>query len=215
MRPVACVALLLAWAVPAAGAEVVDRVLAVVGSQVILLSDYRAARAFALLPADLPATTPDEALEALVDRELMLGEVQRFAVAEPDRAAVDRRLAQIRASFSPPAAFGRALALSAMTEDRLRIEVARSLQIDAYVEQRFAAPGQPGAAELQRYYAGHPAEFTRNGRLLPLPEVRAQVQARLAAARKRDLVVQWLDRLRRGTHIEIDPGAMAAMAAIK
>ena len=64
---------------------------------------------------------------------------------------------------------------------------------------------------MQRYYAEHPAEFTQAGRLLPFDEVRARAQERVAAARQHTLVVQWLDRLRRGTHVEIDTAALAAL----
>lgn len=193
-----------------ARAEVVDRVLATVGSQVITLSDFRAVQTFGLLPTGPAARTPAEILDALVDRELMLGEVRRFAAPGPDRALVDRRMAQIRAAF-PGAAYELALARTAMTEERLRSYVAASLQVDAYVEQRFGAPGPPPADEVQRYYTEHPAEFTTAGHLRPFEEVRAQAQERLAAARQRTLVGQWLDRLRRGTHVEIQTAALAGL----
>ncbi len=192
-------------------AEVIDRVLATVGSQVITLSDLRAVQTFGLRPAGGPGRSPGETLDALVDRELMLGEVRRFAAPEPDRALVDRRMVQIRAAFPTVAAYEQALARTAMAEERLRSYVAADLQIDAYVEQRFAAPGPPTPDEIQRYYTGHPAEFTRNGQLLPLDQVRAQAQERAAAERQRTLVRQWLDRLRRGTHVEIHSDAVAAL----
>ncbi len=213
MRGIARAVVVLVCAAGAAGAraEIVDRVLATVGAQVITLSDFRAAQTFGLVPAGAAARTPAEILDALVDHELMLGEVERFVAPEPDRALVDRRMAQIRAAFPGVGAYEQALARTALTEDRLRSWVAANLQIDAYVEQRFGAPGPPSADEIQRYYTDHPAEFTRAGRLLPFDEVRAQAEERLAAARQRTLVVQWLDRLRRGTHVEINTAALAGL----
>ncbi len=213
MRGIARAVVVLVCAAGAAGAraEIVDRVLATVGSQVITLSDLRAAQTFGVMPAGTTARTPAEFLDALVDHALMFGEVQRFVAPEADRALVDRRMAQIRAAFPGAGAYEQALARTAMTEDRLRSFVAATLQVDAYVEQRFGAPGPPTSDEVQRYYADHPAEFTRAGRVLPLEEVRAQAQERLLAVRQHTLVVQWLDRLRRGTHIEINTAALAGL----
>lgn len=210
---IACAIVALACLAAAAGAraEIVDRVLATVGARIITLSDLRAAETFGLVPAGMPSGTPAETLASLVDRALMYGEVERFVVPEPDRAAVDRRMAQIRAAFATAAAYQQALARTAMTEERLRSAVAGNLQIEAYIEQRFGASGQPTADEVQRYYAGHPAEFTRAGRLLPLGEVRAQVEQRIMADRRQTLVSQWIERLRRGTHIQVNTAALAAV----
>jgi hypothetical protein len=213
MRGIARAAVVLVCAAGAAGAraEIVDRVLATVGSQVITLSDLRAVQTFGVMPAGTVARTPAEILDALVDHTLMFGEVQRFVAPEPDRSLVDRRMAQIRAAYPGAGAYEQALARTAMTEDRLRSFVAAILQVDAYVDQRFGAPGPPSADEVQRYYAEHPAEFTQAGRLLPFDEVRARAQDRLAAARQRTLVVQWLERLRRGTHVEIETAALTEL----
>jgi hypothetical protein len=213
MRGIACAVAVLVCAAGAVGvrAEIVDRVLATVGSQVITLSDLRAAQTFGVMPAGTVARTPAEFLDALVVHALMFGEVQRFVAPEPDRALVDRRMAQVRAAFPGTGAYEQALARTAMTEDRLRSFVAAILQVDAYVEQRFGAPGPPSPDEVQRYYTDHPAEFTQAGRLALFDEVRAQAQGRVAAARQRTLVVQWLDRLRRGTHVEIETVALAAL----
>ncbi len=206
----AAVVLVLAAGAASARAEIVDRVLATVGSQVITLSDVRAVQTFGLVPAASGGRTPAEILSALVDRELMLGEVRRYVAPEPDRALVERRVAQIRAAF-PGAAYEQALARTAMTDDRLRSHVAADLQIAAYVEQRFGAPGPPPPDEVQRYYNEHLSEFIRAGRLVPFEEARAQAQERFAAARQHTLAGQWLDRLRRGTHVEINNAALAAL----
>jgi hypothetical protein len=213
MRGIARAMMALACVAAAAGAraEIVDCVLATVGPQIVTLSDLRAARAFGLVPAGMPAGTPTEVLDSLIDRELMLGEVQRFVQPEPDRALVDRRMARVRAAFPNTAAYEQALARTAMTDARLRSVVSGNLQIEAYIEQRFGEPGQPAADQVQRYYADHPAEFTRDGRLLPFGEVRALAQERFLAARQRTLVDQWLERLRRGTHVDIDAAALAGL----
>jgi hypothetical protein len=178
-------------------AEVIDRVLAVIGSQVVTLSDVRAAQAFGFAPAGTPADPAAAVLTYLINRELMLGEVDRYSAPEPDRALLERRLAQIRARFSTPDQYERALARTAMTEGRLRTTISDNLRIETYLEQRFGAAAQPTPDEVQRYYREHPGEFTRAGQLAPFDEVQQQAQERLAAERRRALVADWLDRLRR------------------
>jgi hypothetical protein len=180
-------------------AEVIDRVMAVVGTAVVTLSDVRAAEAFALASGARPA----EVLAALIDRELMLGEVDRYAAPDPDPTVLDRRLAQIQARFPSRALFEQALAQTAMTEVRLRAFVSENLRVESYVDQRFGSAAQPAPDEVRRYYQEHPAEFTRAGRLAPFDEIQPAAQQAMAADRRRALVVEWLDRLRRRGQVRI------------
>ncbi len=186
-------------AVPVA-AEVIDRVVAVVGTEVITQSDVRAAEAFGLVPARADGTTADVVLY-LVNRQLMLSEVNRYAAPDADRALVDRRLAEIRSRFKTGAEFTAALARTAMTEARLRSVVGNDLRISAYLDQMFAAAAQPAADEVLRYYRDHPDEFTTGGRVLPFEDVRDTVQTKVAAERRRAMVTDWLDRLRRRANV--------------
>jgi hypothetical protein len=197
------IAIVLAGLAGSAGAEVIDRVLAVVGSHVVTLSDVRAAQTLGFVPAGTAADSTADVLAYLVNRELMLGEVDRYSAPEPDRALLERRMAQIRARFSSPDQYEQALGRTAMTDGRLRALVAGNLRIETYLEQRFEAASQPTAGETERYYRDHPAEFTRGGRLEAFEEVRSQAQQRLAAERRRALVAEWLDRLRRLGQVEM------------
>jgi hypothetical protein len=180
-------------------ADVVDRVMAVVGTAVVTLSDVRAAEAFGLTSG----ATPAEVLTALIDRELMLGEVDRYAAPDPESGALDRRLAQIQARFPSRALYEQALARTAMPEDRLRAFVSENLRVESYVDQRFGSASQPAPDEVLRYYREHPAEFTRAGRLAPFAEIQPATQQKLAADRRRALVAEWLDRLRRRGEVRI------------
>jgi hypothetical protein len=190
-------AALMILTVSAARAEVIDRVLAMVGSQVVTLSDVRAAEAFGLVPASARTDAPSDVLRQWVNRQLMLGEVERYSAPDPDRAVVDRRLAEIRAAFPGDAEYARTLARTAMSDERLRALVTDNARIESYVEQRFGAAAQPTPDEVQRYYREHPAEFTTGGRLAAFEEVQQAAQARAGGERKRILIADWLDRLRR------------------
>jgi hypothetical protein len=134
---------------PSASADVLDRVLAVVGSEVITLTDVTAARDFGLVI--VPANAPDPtraALTQLIDRALMLAEVDRYAPPEPAADAVSEALRVVRMRFASAEAYDAALARSGIDESRLRDTLRQNLRITAYLNQRFIAPvvdAPPGA----------------------------------------------------------------------
>src|SRR5206468_8040357 len=80
-------------------AETIDRVLAVVAGQLITLSDVTAARDLGLQPADGSPDPIRAVLTKLIDRELMLAEVDRYAPPEPSTDAVDREVQRVRERF--------------------------------------------------------------------------------------------------------------------
>ncbi len=189
---------LAAGLVPVArAAEVIDRVLAVVGTQVVTLSDARAAIEFGLVDPRPGVDTTSDAVQYLVNRQLMLSEVDRYSAPSPDAPALARRMTAIRARFPSDTAFQQALARTALTEGRLRDLIGDNLRIEGYLDQRFNAAAQPTPEEVERYYVDHRGEFTRDGRLLPLDEVRGQAQAKVTAERRNFLIAEWLDRVRR------------------
>jgi hypothetical protein len=195
-------ALLVACLVGTVRAEIIDRVLAMVGSQVVTLSDVRAAEAFGLVPPSARVFGTTDTLAQLVNRQLILTEVERYSAPDPERQLLDLRVAEIRAAFKSPPEFEQALARSAMSEERLRSLVADNIRIEAYVDQRFAAAAQPTPDEVQRYYREHPSEFTEGGQLAAFEAVQAVVLQKAGAERKRALITDWLDRLRRRGQVD-------------
>jgi hypothetical protein len=130
-------------------AETIDRVLAVVGGELITLTDVTAAREFGLVI--VPPDAPDPvraALKFLIDRELMLAEVNRYAPPEPGADAVGEALRIVRARFADDGTYQAALARSGIDESRLRDTLRQNLRIIAYLNQRFVAPPQTDAPPL-------------------------------------------------------------------
>jgi hypothetical protein len=181
----------------------VDRVLAVVGPRVITLSDARAAVVFGLVEPPAGADPVTEGVAYLVNRQLMLSEVDRYGVPPPDPEAVASRVGRVKARFTEPAELARALASTAMTEVRLRDLISDTLRIESYLDQRFNAQAQPTPDEVERYYRDHPGEFTRNGRPQAFDDVRDVAQARVVEERRTALIADWLDRLRRRTTVTL------------
>jgi hypothetical protein len=165
-----------------------------------MLSDVRAALEFGLVS---PGSAPDpirEVLSRLIDRALVLAEVDRYAPPEPSAEAVDLAVQAVRLRFSTPAAFAAALARVGMGDKYLRETLREDLRIRAYLDQRFTVVA-PTDDDLGRYYRDHPDAFTRNGRLVPFDEARQDVAQAVVTDRRRALVDEWMAGLRRRVEI--------------
>jgi hypothetical protein len=180
-----------------ARAQIIDRILAVVNGEIITLSDVRAAQRFGLVAADGSADPIAAGMQQLIDRRLMLAEVDRYAPAEPPAAAIDSAVDAVVASSKDASDFETMLIRYGMSREQLRRFVRDTLRLDAYLQQRSASMPQPSAEEIERYYKEHPAEFTANGALRPFEEVRAQAGDRAIEARRAAFVRDWVEGLRR------------------
>ena len=135
---VAVLALLLG--VSAARADIIDRIAAVVDGQLITLSDVTAALQFHLV--EPPPGTADPVaytVDRLVERTLVLTEVDRFQPPEPDPIEITVRVDELERRAGSPAAFDKLLAMTGMTRDRLRRHIRDDLRITTYKNQRFGA----------------------------------------------------------------------------
>lgn len=187
---------------PGAGnQELLERTLALVAGQAITLTDARAAIALGLVdversPDPIPAVT-----SRLVDRELILREVQRYAPAAPPETAVDARLDEIRSRLPEATALDRLLESHGMTPVRLRAWIRDDLRTQAYLAQRFASASTPTDADIASAYARQRAEFDKAGQTSE--QARPIVRERLIAARRAELIADWLSDLRRRTDVVI------------
>jgi hypothetical protein len=119
--------------------EIIERVLAVAGGDLIMMSDVRAARELGFIDPGAASDPDREVLTRLIDRALVLAEVDRYQPPEPSTQAVDAQFAAIRARFASPDALNAALSRLGLDQDRLREQVREDLRIRAYLDQRFAS----------------------------------------------------------------------------
>ena len=138
----------------AASAEIIDRVLAVVGGQLITLSDVTAARDLGLQTAEGAADPVRGILSKLIDRELIVAEVDRYAPPEPTAEAIDRETGRIRMRFPSAEAFVAALERSGADEKQLREIVRQDLRIRAYLDQRFSSAQERRQAVMDDWLSG-------------------------------------------------------------
>ena len=184
------------WCTVSAHAQVFDRVLATVDGHMVTLSDLRATTTLGLTPAGATSSS-DAALDRWIERLLVLQEVDRFAPPEPSAAAVASRLAAVLTPLGTPDQAQTTLTHLGIDEGWVRRWVRDDLRIQSYTEQRFAGSLEPTGEELENYYREHAAEFVRDGRELSSDEAHALAREHVMAARRRALVADWLDGLRR------------------
>jgi parvulin-like peptidyl-prolyl isomerase len=135
-------------------AEMIDRVLAVVAGQLITLSDVNAARDLGLEPAPAAGDPIRTVLTKLIDRALVLAEVDRYAPPEPTTAAVDEQMRAVRERFGSADAFNAALLRSGIDELHLRETLRQNLRMAAYLSQRFAAAPDRRQALIDEWMTG-------------------------------------------------------------
>lgn len=212
IRRLAALAILLQLIVPVAvpplGAAVIDRVLAVVNGHLITLSDVRASVQLGLIEPAASADPIDAALEQWIDRVLVLGEVERYAPPDPPAALVDERLARVKARAGGAEPYQAILAAYGFGDDWVRQWVRADLRTETYIEQRFAGATEPTAEELENFFRQNPGVFRRNGQDIPVEEAQQLARERVRATRRRAVVADWREQLRRRAEITRPPGGV-------
>jgi hypothetical protein len=181
-------------------AEIIERVLAIAAGNLIMASDVSAARDLGLVSVESAPDPVRAALSALIDRALVLTEVDRYAPPEPDEDAIAAELGAIRARFKTPERFDATLARAGLDERHLRERLRQDLRIAAYLDQRFTVV-QPTDEEVELVFRNDSARFTREGSLMPLDEARAVIVREIIQERRAGRVEEWVAGLRRRAQI--------------
>lgn len=178
------------------GADVIDRVLATVEGRVITLSDVRIVRTLGLVAVPAGADPDKVTLNALIDRLLVLEEVERYAPPEPDSGAVEQRVGAVRARFASPADYTHALEQLGTNSLFVTQWARNDLRIASYLDQRFAGAAEPNDEELENYRRQHASEFARSGQQVDEVQLLNDARARVTSERRQALVKEWIDGLR-------------------
>ena len=175
----------------------------------ILQSDVRAFVDLQLPIGDngMGTGSEDYVLTYLIERRLVLDEVERYVAADPPPADVERRMAEVEDRFPSAAAFEGALGGVGFTRDDLRQVLRDDIRCEAYLENRFGAVPAPTAEQLRAYYDAHDSEFVEDGRTLSFGEARPFLLRRFAERRRTALIDEWVAGLvRRGQVNRLPPG---------
>jgi hypothetical protein len=172
---------------PLAGAETVERIVAVVDDRPLLLSELEAHRAVSRLPED-------RALEAAIDERLMHAEAARIPQAEVPDDEEDKALALLLET--------RPALRAEVSEAELRRLLHRQLAILKYVEFRFRPQVRVADEEVRRVWeeeqAGRPAGPA-------LEDEQDAIRARLERRALDERVEAWVKELRARADVRYVP----------
>jgi hypothetical protein len=175
----------LLWLGPLAAQQLVNRVVARVGSDAITQTDLRASLGLGIVEA----LDEDEGLQQLIDRRLQLLEVDRLTPIEPSPETIETEVERMKSYAGT--GLTRLLEATGITEARLPDIARDTLRIRAYLESRF--PFMPvNDSEAEQYYRAHPEAFRRNGVLMSFDEAAPAARAAMTAERRNARIAQWL-----------------------
>ena len=184
-------------ALPAAAQEqLLDRVLARIGTEAITQTDVQALVEFGLIEAK--SATEPAAVRQAIERQLELREVSRFPPAEPTAAAVEQQLTAMKARVG--ARLDAVMRANGLDEARVQALGRDTLRIRTYLDQRFGTT-PVGEDEARKYFEEHRSEFTRNGAPMTFEEAAAEARQRVSTDRLAKAVTQWLQDLRARTDV--------------
>jgi hypothetical protein len=174
--------------------QLLDKVLARVGTTAITLTDVRAAIGLGLVEVGSGGDAEAAGLQRVIDRHIVLNEVGRFPPPEPSAAEVAEQVAAMRSHAGP--SYDRLAASAGIDETRLQELARQTLRIRAYITQRFGTTAQVTEEEARKYFDDHPEQFSRNGARLSFEQAASAARQRASAERLRATTDQWIRDLR-------------------
>ncbi|HYI08204.1 MAG TPA: hypothetical protein VEK57_03955 [Thermoanaerobaculia bacterium] len=198
--------ILLLLALPA-GAVTVDRIAAVVDRQVLTVSEVGqlvTIRFFARTGED-EDDHRREVLDALIAQALRFRDVERFGAQDIPADTIEARLLEIQRRFPGEAEFLAAVARAELTLDEVRALVKRQLQVEAYIQERFAPLVFISNEDVAEYYrtTWSPQRRERGLGVPALDNVREEVRTAVRYARLQEEIGKWTTQLRARANVDV------------
>jgi hypothetical protein len=152
IRPVSfMLALFLSGASFVLAQELIDRVVARIENDVILLSDIRLLAHYQLL-VEGKAENDSEILDRLIDQWIVRNEATVAQTPQPSDADIDRALQQLVQGFSSKEDFEARRKLAGLTDADVRRITADQLFLNSYLDSRFRPSVQVDEKAIQDFY---------------------------------------------------------------
>ncbi len=188
-------------------AATVDRIAAVIDQQVLTQSEVRQLAQVRLFPRDAGRSDDEyrhDVLEAMISQVLRYRDVERFAPEDISKDSIEARLAEIRRRFASPADLDSALAHAELTLDELRAQIKRQLQVEAYIQERFAPLIFISNDDIATYYNGpwRQQRVEHGQPIKPLAGVREEIRTLLRSRQLDQQVETWTTQLRARANVD-------------
>ncbi len=192
--------------VPPQSARVVDRIVARIEGDIILLSQVRELGAFQQL-IEGHAESDDKVLDELIEQWVVETEATASHFPQPAQSEIDRELARLMGNFASPEKYASRLNELGLSAVQARELLSREIYVERYVDYKFRPSVQIEPADIDTYFKQEllPELATKNQ---PAPEraaVEEQIRELLIQRGISNLTVKWLDDTKSRLKIEIEP----------
>lgn len=185
-------------------AYVIDRIEATVGDDIITKSELdRALNAEAgrrgVTGGDAMDRLRGEALGALIDRKLILGDARRFNIVDVTREEVDAAVESVKNGYASADEFYSALAEDEMTLKELREELKDQILAVKYVDRRVRFFVRVTLDDIKTYYQENQDAFGGRG----FTEVYDEIHALLVEKKTDEKLDEYIEGLKARTEITV------------
>ncbi len=202
------------------GAVILDHVVAVINGSIILQSDVQEEMSYAVLQPfgiDSARNTPQRALQRLIDRDLILQQMETAqTVAPPTPEEVQQRITQLRAVIpecaryrcETDAGWQKFLEAKGLTEKEVEAHWSQRLLILSFIQTRFGSGVRITPAEIADYYNRTLVPQFHDKTVKPpaLAAISSRIEEILLQQRVSSLLLEWLQSLKSEGSVSIlDP----------
>jgi hypothetical protein len=186
-------------------ARVVDRIVARIEDDIILLSQVRELGAFQQL-VDGHAESDDKLLQELIEQWMVETEATASHFPQPAQSEIDRELTRLKEHFANPETYASRLSALGLSAAQVRRLLSRQIYVERYVDYKFRPSVQIEPADIDAYYQKELLpDLAKNNQPAPhRAEVEEQIGELLIQRGISEMTVKWLDDTKARLRIEIE-----------
>ena len=203
LRPIYCMLILCVLTQPRPQAQqVIDRIVARIENDVILLSDVRLLSRYQLF-VDGKSESDAEILDRLIDQWIVRNEANVARTPKPSEAEIDRAQQRLEKSFDSKDDYEARRKLAGLSEANARRLMADQLYLNNYLDSRFRASVQVNEQAIEAFYQNAllPRAKARGQNPPSLDAAHDYVQEALVQAGINEQAERWLNESRARIHV--------------
>lgn len=183
--------------------EVIDRIVARLENDIILLSDVHALSRYQLF-VDGKSESDAQVLDRLIDQWIVRNEASISRFPQPSDEDVQRSLARLKRSFSSPQVFEERKQQTGMTDEELLKMLKSQLYLSNYLDTRFRPSIQIDEKAIEEFYKTRvvPRAEARGQAPPPMDTARDFIQEALVQRAINEQADRWLKESRSRLHVE-------------
>jgi hypothetical protein len=184
--------------------ELIDRIVARVETDIILLSDVRQLSRYQTFLDGKPQSNAD-ILNRLIDQWIVRSEASVARFPQPSDEDVNRSIERLKRSFSSPEEFQARQKQAGITDDEIRRFVGAQLYLSNYLDTRFRPAIQIDEKAIEEFYKARVVPRAESRKQTPptLENARDFIQEALVQRAINEQADRWLKESRTRVRVEI------------